>query len=114
MPWPIAGPKVNYPGLPDHPDHGLAARQMRGFGGMLSFELREPESVAGMMERLRIATPALSLGGVETLVCVPASTSHRSLTREERMAAGIRDGLVRVSAGIEDTGDLIADFRGAL
>lgn len=106
--------RVNYPGLPDHPDHGVAAGQMRGFGGMLSFELRAPEGVAGMMERLRIATPALSLGGVETLVCVPASTSHKSLTREERAKAGISDGLVRVSAGIEDTQDLIADFRGAL
>jgi cystathionine beta-lyase/cystathionine gamma-synthase len=106
--------RVNYPGLPDHPDHAVAAGQMRGFGGMLSFELREPEGVAGMMDRLRIATPALSLGGVETLVCVPASTSHKSLTREERAMAGISDGLVRVSTGIEDTDDLIADFRRAL
>ena len=106
--------RVNYPGLPDHPDHAVAAAQMRGFGGMVSFELREPEGVARMMEKLRIATPALSLGGVETLVCVPASTSHKSLSREERAKAGISDGLVRVSTGIEDTVDLIADFRGAL
>jgi cystathionine beta-lyase len=106
--------RVNYPGLPDHPDHGVAARQMRGFGGMLSFELREPDRVEGMMGRFRIATPALSLGGVETLVCVPASTSHKTLAREEREAVGIRDGLVRVSVGIEDVDDLIGDFRGAL
>lgn len=109
--------RVNYPGLPDHPDHAVAAGQMRGFGGMLSFELREPQGavgIKGMLEKFRIATPALSLGGVETLVCVPASTSHKSLTREERDAAGIRDGLVRVSAGIEDTADLLGDFRDAL
>ena len=94
--------RVIYPGLPDHPDHAVAARQMRGFGGMLSFELRQPGQVDGMLERLELATPALSLGGVETLVTVPSRTSHRTMPPEERQRAGISDGLVRVSVGIED------------
>jgi cystathionine beta-lyase len=106
--------RVNYPGLEDHPDHAVAARQMRGFGGMLSFELRDPDRRDGMMKRLRIVKPALSLGGVETLICVPALTSHLALSPKERKAAGISDGLLRVSVGIEDAEDLIADFRTAL
>ena len=92
----------------------MAARQMRGFGGMLSFELRHPAQVDGMLQRLRLATPALSLGGVETLVTVPSRTSHRTMSAEERQRAGISDGLVRVSVGIEDVEDLMADFDGAL
>ncbi len=106
--------RVYYPGLPDHPDHAIAARQMRGFGGMLSFELREPNGAGRLLERLRVATPALSLGGVETLVCLPAQTSHRLMTPEHRARAGIPDGLVRVSVGIEDIEDLIEDFSRAL
>jgi cystathionine beta-lyase len=106
--------RVNYPGLEDHPDHALASRQMRGFGGMLSFELRDPGRVDGMLERFRIATPALSLGGVETLVCIPSATSHRTMTPEERRLAGISDGLVRVSVGVEDIEDLIGDFQAAM
>ncbi len=105
---------VNYPGLPEHPDHSLAARQMRGFGGMLSFELRNPGQVDGMLSRLRLVLPALSLGGVESLVCVPCKTSHRLMTLEERQEVGISDGLVRVSVGIEDVEDLIQDFQQAL
>jgi cystathionine beta-lyase len=105
---------VHYPGLPDHPDHGIAARQMRGFGGMLSFELRDPERVDAMMERFRVIMPALSLGGVESLVCVPSRTSHRKLSRSERERAGISDGLVRVSVGVEDIADLEEDFEQAL
>jgi cystathionine beta-lyase len=105
---------VNYPGLANHPDHPVAARQMRGFGGMLSFELRDPERVDEVLRRLRVATPALSLGGVETLVCLPSRTSHRSMSPEERQRAGISPGLIRVSAGIEDIEDLLEDFEQAL
>jgi len=106
--------RVHYPGLPDSPDHAIACRQMRGFGGMLSFELKRPERVDLFLGSLRLALPALSLGGVETLVCVPARTSHQNLTPEERAAAGIAEGLVRVSVGIEDAMDLQRDFAGAL
>ena len=81
---------------------------------MLSFELRDPGGVDGMLGRLRLATPALSLGGVETPVCVPARTSHRTLPPEQRKDTGISDGLVRVSVGIEDAGDLETDFARAL
>jgi cystathionine beta-lyase/cystathionine gamma-synthase len=106
--------RVNYPGLPEHPDHPVAARQMRGFGGMLSFELRDSAQVGELLGRFQLATPALSLGGVETLVCVPSQTSHRTMTKEEREQAGIGEGLVRVSVGIEDGEDIIKDFEQAL
>lgn len=105
---------VNYPGLPDHPDHAIAARQMRGFGGMLSFELRDPAQADRFLSRLRVVMPALSLGGVESLVCIPSRTSHRLMTPAERQRAGINDGLVRVSVGIEDVEDLREDFAQAL
>jgi cystathionine beta-lyase len=105
---------VNYPGLVCHPDHALAARQMRGFGGMLSFELRDPALVDEVLAGFRLVMPALSLGGVESLVCVPSRTSHRKLSREERQRAGISDGLVRVSVGVEDIEDLLEDFVHAL
>jgi len=106
--------RVNYPGLPEHPDHAIAARQMRGFGGMLSFELRDASETDRMLNRLRLVMPALSLGGVESLVCVPSRTSHRLMTPAERLHAGINDGLVRVSVGIEDIEDLLEDFNQAL
>jgi cystathionine beta-lyase len=106
--------RVIYPGLKSHPDHALAVSQMRGFGGMLSFELRDPAAVDGVLRKLEIATPALSLGGVETLVCVPSKTSHRTMSREERARVGISDGLIRVSVGIEDAEDLVEDFKSAL
>jgi len=106
--------RVNYPGLPEHPDHAIAARQMRGFGGMLSFELRDPSHVDSCLSRLRVVMPALSLGGVESLVCVPSRTSHRLMTPAARQHTGISDGLVRVSVGIEDVDDLLADFDQAL
>ncbi len=106
--------RVNYPGLTDHADHAVAARQMRGFGGMLSFELQDPGEVDRMLGRFALATPALSLGGVETLVCLPSRTSHRALSREERAQAGISEGLVRVSVGIEHIDDLVQDFSQAL
>lgn len=106
--------RVHYPGLPGDPGHAVAVRQMRGFGGMLSFELRDPGRAGEMMKRFQVATPALSLGGVETLVCVPSLTSHKGLTPEERQRAGIGDGLLRVSVGVEDIEDLLADFAQAL
>jgi cystathionine beta-lyase len=106
--------RVNYPGLAEDPSHPIAVRQMRGFGGMLSFELRDPSLVDRLLGRLRLVMPALSLGGVESLVCVPGRTSHRKMTPDERMRAGISDGLIRVSVGIEDVEDLLEDFDQAL
>jgi len=106
--------RVHYPGLPEHPDHAVAARQMHGFGGMLSFELRNAAQVDGLLNRLCVITPALSLGGVESLVCVPARTSHRSLTDDERRKLGIIDNLVRLSVGVEDVEDLLEDLNQAL
>ncbi len=106
--------RVNYPGLPDHPDHAVAARQMRGFGGMLSVELRDAAQAVATLGRFQLATSALSLGGVETLVSSPARTSHVKMTAAERAAVGIGDALLRVSVGIEDADDLIADFSQAL
>jgi cystathionine beta-lyase len=106
--------RVHYPGLPGHPDHAVAARQMSGFGGMLSFELRDPGRAGPFLAQLRLVKPALSLGGVESLVCAPSQTSHASLTPEERRQEGIGDGLLRVSVGIEDADDILADFRSAL
>ena len=106
--------RVNYPGLPSNPQHKIAASQMRGFGGMLSFEVCDASRAERMMTRFALATPALSLGGVETLVCIPSRTSHRSLSAEEKERAGINDGLVRVSVGIEDIEDILYDFEQAL
>ncbi len=87
---------------------------MRGFGGMLSFELHQPEQVDRLLSRLRLVMPALSLGGVESLICVPSRSSHRTMAPAERQRAGISDGLLRVSVGIEDADDLLADFAAAL
>ncbi len=106
---------VYYPGLESHPGHDIAKKQMRGFGGMLSFELDgDALEVERFLECLRLATPALSLGGVETLVCVPAQTSHVKMSPKERAEVGISDTLVRVSIGIEGIDDIIADFVDAL
>jgi cystathionine beta-lyase len=106
--------RVNYPGLASHPQHGIAARQMRGFGGMLSFELRDPARVDALLAGFKLVTPALSLGGVESLICAPSRTSHRSLSPEQRASLGISEGLLRVSAGIEDAEDIQGDFSQAL
>lgn len=105
---------VNYPGLPGHTDHQTARRQMRGFGGMVSFELADPARVDAFLASLRVIMPALSLGGVESLACIPSQTSHRSLAPDERRRIGISDGLVRLSVGIETSDDLIADLDQAL
>jgi len=102
--------RVNYPGLDSHPDHEIVIGQMRGFGGMLSFELHESRLIDEILSHLRLIMPALSLGGVESLICVPSRTTHRTLTPDERARAGIREGLVRLSVGIEDAEDLIGDL----
>lgn len=106
---------VNYPGLRSHPGHTRARRLFDGFGGMLSFEPKGGVRAAQrLMGRLELAIQAPSLGGVETLVTRPATTTHRGMTPEERARLGISDSLVRVSVGLEDAGDLIEDFRSAL
>jgi len=107
--------RVFYPGLAAHPGHGIARRQQRGFGGMLSFELKGGEAAAReLLGRLRLFTLGVSLGGVESLSCHPATMTHLPLGPEGRRAAGISDGLVRLSAGIEATDDLVADLRDGL
>jgi len=106
---------VRYIGLPSHPQHDLVRRQMRGFGSMISFELKGGlEAGIRLMNSVRLATLAVSLGGVETLIEHPASMTHAGLSHEDRLAAGITDGLVRYSVGIEDPEDLLADLEQAL
>jgi cystathionine beta-lyase/cystathionine gamma-synthase len=107
--------KVFYPGLASHPQHELAKRQMRGFGGMVSFTLRGPESRAlEFAKHVKLFSLAESLGGVESLLCHPARMTHGSIPKEERERRGVTDGLLRLSVGIEGVRDLIADLRGAL
>ncbi len=106
---------VYYPGLPSHPQHKRAARLFKGFGGMLSIELKGGlDAVTDLIDRLRLPLYAPSLGGVESLMTRPAISSHAGLTSEEREIAGIRDSLLRISVGIEHEDDLIADFNQAL
>jgi cystathionine gamma-synthase len=106
---------VNYPGLASHPQHEIAARQMRGFGGMMSFGLEGGfEAVKRVLPRLRLAHRAANLGAVETIAGPPATTSHVECTPEERAAMGIPEGLIRYSVGIEAADDLIADLEQAL
>lgn len=107
---------VSYPGLPSHPDHARAARLLEGaFGAMLAFELDGGAAAARhVLGQLRIALPAVSLGGVETLASIPAEASHAGLDPEERRRIGIADGLLRVSLGIEDARELCEDFAAAL
>ena len=106
--------KVYYPGLPDHPQHALAARQMHGFGGMLAFELGSLDAARTLLNGVRLMSLAESLGGVETLVSHPATMTHASVPVERRVSLGITDGLVRISAGIEDIADLLEDLEQAL
>jgi cystathionine beta-lyase/cystathionine gamma-synthase len=107
--------RVHYPGLASHPQHERAARLFAGFGGVLSFELKGDASQAdGLLRRLRLVVRTVSLGGVETLATRPAATSHASMSAEERAAAGIPDGLIRLAVGIESAADLIADLEQAL
>jgi len=107
--------RVYYPGLPSHPQHELAKRQMSGFGGMVSFTLKGPEQRAiDFANRMRYFSLAESLGGVESLVCHPARMTHGSIPKEERDKRGITDGLLRLSVGIEDVEDLLEDLRQGL
>lgn len=107
--------RVNYPGLPDHPQHSRAAELFAGCGGVLSFEPKGGVAAAKrFIERVQLPVKAPSLGGIETLVTRPVTTSHSGLTPEERRRAGISDSLIRLSIGIEATEDIIADFRHAL
>lgn len=108
--------RVYWPGLPHHPNHATAARQMKGFGGMISFVLKEDSRQAAfrVLERFRLFALAESLGGVESLCGHPASMTHASIPREEREKTGLRDSLIRLSVGIEDEQDLLADLEWAL
>ncbi|MDO6602670.1 trans-sulfuration enzyme family protein [Arenibacter palladensis] len=105
---------VYYPGLPSHPDHNIAKKQMKGFGGMLSFELNADFNASKFQKSLKLIKPAMSLAGVESTVLSPTLTSHSLLSAEERKRQGIADGLIRFSVGIEETEDLIADLEQAL
>jgi cystathionine beta-lyase/cystathionine gamma-synthase len=106
--------QIHYPGLASHPQHELAARQQRGFGAMLSFDLGSLEAARQLLNHVRLCSLAESLGGVETLISHPALMTHASMPPEVRQKAGITDGLVRISVGIEDVEDLIADLDQAL
>ena len=105
--------KVYYPGLPDHPQHELAKRQMNGFGSMISFELGSYDNAKKFLDRVRLCSLAESLGGVETLISHPETMTHASVPIETRQRLGITPGLVRISVGIEDIEDLIADLENA-
>jgi cystathionine gamma-synthase/cystathionine gamma-lyase len=107
--------KVYYPGLLSHPQHDLAERQMSGFGGMVSFVLTGPQERAlDFAHRMKYFSLAESLGGIESLICHPARMTHGSIPKEERERRGITDGLLRLSVGIEDADDLVADLRTAI
>ena len=108
--------KVYWPGFPTHPNHEVAKRQMNGFGGMISFVLADDslEKAIHTVEQLQLFTLAESLGGVESLAGHPASMTHASIPKAEREKSGVVDGLIRLSVGIEDSGDLIEDLKKAL
>ena len=106
--------QVHYPGLPSHPQHALARRQMRGFGGMIAFDLGSLEAARRLLNSVRLCALAESLGGVETLISHPATMTHASVPADRRAALGITDGLARISVGIEDIDDLKADLAQAL
>ena len=106
--------KVFYPGLKDHPQHELACRQMTGFGSMITFETGSLANAARLLKRVRVCTLAESLGGVETLISHPATMTHAALGEKGRKAIGLTDGMVRISVGIEDVDDILADLDQAL
>jgi cystathionine beta-lyase/cystathionine gamma-synthase len=106
--------KVFYPGLPEHPQHELARRQMSGFGSMITFETGSLSHAKRMLKKVRVCFLAESLGGVETLISHPATMTHAALGEKGRRAIGISDGLVRISVGIENVEDIVADLDQAL
>lgn len=106
--------RVYYPGLESHPDHELAKAQMKGFGAMMSFELKEGIDAMEFQNSLQLIKPSMSLAGVESTTVSPAQTTHALLSEEERLERGIRDGLIRFSTGIEEPEDLIADIEQAV
>jgi cystathionine beta-lyase/cystathionine gamma-synthase len=106
--------KVFYPGLPDHPQHELAKRQMSGFGSMITFETGSLSNAKKMLKKVRICSLGESLGGVETLISHPATMTHAALGEKGRRQIGISDGMVRISVGIEDVEDILGDLDGAL
>jgi cystathionine beta-lyase/cystathionine gamma-synthase len=108
--------KVYWPGFPDHPNHAIAKKQMRDFGGMLSFTLKNDsiENATRLMESVHLFSLAESLGGVESLINHPASMTHASIPKEERLKNGLSDSLIRLSIGVEDAEDLIEDLEQAL
>lgn len=107
---------VHYPGLKEHPQHLIAKKQMKGFGGMVSFSLRRDNMTAAtlLMKNTRLFSCAESLGGVESLIGHPASMTHASIPYEERIKTGVVDSLIRLSVGVEDVDDLILDLDKAL
>ncbi|MDP4083425.1 MAG: bifunctional cystathionine gamma-lyase/homocysteine desulfhydrase [Bacillota bacterium] len=106
--------KVFYPGIETHPNHELAKKQSRGFGGMVSFDVGSEQKVASLLSKVKYFTLAESLGAVESLISVPAKMTHASIPKERREELGITDGLVRISVGLEDVDDLIDDLKQAL
>jgi cystathionine gamma-lyase len=110
----IGAERVIYPGLPSHPQHALAKKQMTGFGGMITIELGTRERAATMLGRVRLFSLAESLGGVESLISHPASMTHASVPNDRRAQLGITDGIVRLSCGVEDANDLLADLESAI
>ena len=107
--------KVYYPGLKNHPGHDIAAKQQKGFGAMLSFELKGGEAeLVAFLAQLSVFSIAESLGGVESLVAVPATMTHRAMEPEARAEAGVKETLIRLSVGIEDAEDLVADIKAGL
>ena len=108
--------KVYWPGFPEHPNHLIAKKQMKDFGGMLSFTLKNDslENAIAFMERVELFSLAESLGGVESLINHPASMTHASIPKEERLKNGLSDSLIRLSVGVEDIEDLISDLDQAL
>lgn len=107
---------VYWPGFKNHPNHDIATKQMRNYGGMLSFKLKDDsqEAAFGVLEKLKIFTLAESLGGVESLAGHPASMTHASIPKSQRLEAGLTDSLIRLSVGIEDAEDLVADLESAI
>ena len=105
---------VYYPGLESHPDYHIAKKQMRGFGGMLSFELKEDINPSAFLKALQLIKPSMSLAGVESIMLLPVETSHALMSTEDRKKQGIKDGLIRFSVGIEEIEDIVDDIEQAL